>query len=60
MTKDGIVGYVKEKHVKQSYYKEVQGSFVPPVYTAQTRPEKINLYSTRYSARIPVKSWKSL
>lgn len=43
MTKDGIVGYVKEKHVKQSYYKEVQGSFVPPVYTAQTRPEKINL-----------------
>jgi len=43
ITKDGIVGYVKEKHVKESYYKEVQGSFVPPVYTAQTRPEKINL-----------------
>lgn len=43
MTKDGIIGYVKEKNVKESYYKEISGIFTPPDYTSQTRPEKINL-----------------
>lgn len=43
MTKDGIIGFVKEKHVKTSYYKEISSTFTPLVYTAQTRPDKINL-----------------
>ncbi|TAH67730.1 MAG: glycosyl hydrolase family 18 [Anaerolineaceae bacterium] len=43
MTKDGIIGYVKEKNVKTSYYKEIKSSFTAPEYTAQTRPDKINL-----------------
>ena len=43
MTKDGIIGYVKEKNVKESYYKEISSTFTPPEYTSQTRPEKINL-----------------
>ena len=43
MTKDGVIGYVREKHVKGSYYKELTSSFKPPEYTAQSRPYKINL-----------------
>lgn len=43
MTKDGIIGYVREKYVKESYYKELQSSFKPPEYTSQTRADKINL-----------------
>ena len=43
MTMDGVIGYVKEKHVKPSYYKEILSTFTSPEYTAQTRPEKINL-----------------
>ena len=43
MTKDGVIGYVREKNVKESYYKEISSTFTPPVYTAQTRPDKINL-----------------
>jgi spore germination protein YaaH len=43
MTKDGVIGYVREKNVKASYYKEIHSTFSPPLYTAQTRPDKINL-----------------
>lgn len=43
MTKNGIIGYVKEKNVKTSYYKEIQSDFNPPEYTRLTRPNKINL-----------------
>jgi spore germination protein YaaH len=43
MTKDGIIGYVKEKNVKASYYKEILSTFTPPEYTTQTRPDKINM-----------------
>ena len=43
MTKDGVIGYVREKHVKTSYYKEIKSTFKAPEYTAQTRADKINL-----------------
>ena len=43
MTKDGIIGYVKDKNVKDSYYKDISSTFTSPVYTAQTRTDKINL-----------------
>ncbi len=43
MTNDGVIGYVREKNVKESYYKEISSTFIPPVYTAQSRPDKINL-----------------
>ena len=43
MTEEGIVGYVRNKHVKQSFYKTLQSTYQEPEYTAQTRPGKINL-----------------
>ena len=43
MTKEGIIGYVKNKHIKESYYKTLSSNFKEPEYTSQTRPEKINL-----------------
>ncbi len=43
MTGDGIIGYVKEKYVKKSFYKTMESSFKAPEYTAQTRQGKINL-----------------
>jgi spore germination protein YaaH len=43
MTRNGVIGYVREKNVKESYYKEISSTFTPPVYTAQTRPDMINL-----------------
>lgn len=43
MTEDGIIGYVKEKHIKKSYYKTLKSTYNEPEYTAQTRPYKINL-----------------
>ena len=43
MTKDGIMGFVKEKHVKESYFKKLESDYKPLEYTSQTRPYKINL-----------------
>lgn len=43
MTQDGIKGYVKEKYTKESSYVKLENDFQEPVYTAQTRPGKINL-----------------
>ena len=43
MTKEGIIGYVRDKYVKESFYKTISSDFKEPEYTSQTRPEKINL-----------------
>ncbi|MBE5967961.1 MAG: glycosyl hydrolase family 18 [Lachnospiraceae bacterium] len=43
MTDEGIIGYVKNKHIKETYYKTFSSDFKEPEYTSQTRPEKINL-----------------
>ncbi len=43
MTTDGIKGYVKSKHTKESAYKTIGSSYQAPEYTAQTRPGSINL-----------------
>lgn len=43
MTEDGIFGYVKDKHVKKSYYDKLESTFTPLEYTDQTRQDTINL-----------------
>jgi len=43
MTEDGIMGYVRNKHIKESFYETVDSDYLPPKYTAQTRSGKINL-----------------
>ncbi|HPU63218.1 MAG TPA: glycosyl hydrolase family 18 protein [Mobilitalea sp.] len=43
MTQDGVIGYVKEKHLKESYYKTKGSAYQAPEYTSLTRSEKINL-----------------
>lgn len=43
MTMDGIIGYVREKYLNASFYKEVESAFKPLEYTSQSRSDKINL-----------------
>ncbi len=43
MTVDGIKGYVREKHVKKSFYQTIESSYIEPEYTAQIRPGKVNM-----------------
>ena len=43
MTADGIIGYVRNKHIKKSFYKTIESDYVAPEYVTQTRPGKINL-----------------
>ncbi|MDF2538927.1 MAG: hypothetical protein K0S76_1948 [Herbinix sp.] len=43
MTEDGIIGYVKNSNVIDSFYKSLVSSYQEPVYTSQTRQEKINM-----------------
>lgn len=43
ITEEGIIGYVKDKTVKKSSYKNLESTYQPPVYTSQTRPGKINM-----------------
>ncbi|CUH91718.1 glycosyl hydrolase family 18 protein [Herbinix luporum] len=43
MTKEGIIGYVRERHVQDSYYKTIESTYEPPEYTSQLRNDKINL-----------------
>lgn len=43
MTQEGIIGYMKSKNAKKSYYKTIDSDFQAPEYTAQTRSGKINL-----------------
>lgn len=43
MTSDGVKGYVKKKSLKKAEYKKLESTFQAPVYTSQTRDEKINM-----------------
>lgn len=43
LTKDGVIGYVKNKNIKQSYYKKVESNYNSPEYTSLTRGGKVNL-----------------
>lgn len=43
ITEDGIRGYVKEKHTKESSYKTIKSSYQAPVYASQKRSKKINM-----------------
>lgn len=43
MNEEGVIGYVREKHIKASYHKSIQGTYEAPEYTAQLRSDKINL-----------------
>jgi spore germination protein YaaH len=43
MTADGIRGYVKSKYTREAEYQKLESSFVPPVYTSQTRPGSVNM-----------------
>lgn len=43
MTQDGIIGYVREKHVKESYYKTIESTYEAPEYTSLKRSGKINM-----------------
>lgn len=48
MTEDGIVGYVREKDTKKSYYKDLVSNYVAPEYTSSLKQEKINLVFHQY------------
>lgn len=43
MTKEGIIGYVRNKHVKEAFYETLSSDYVAPEYTTQLRPGKINI-----------------
>ncbi len=43
MTKDGVIGYVKSKHMNDSYYEELKSDFEEPIYSNIKKDEKINL-----------------
>lgn len=43
MTKEGVIGYVRDNHVGKSAYMEVESSFKEPEYTDQTRDYRVNL-----------------
>lgn len=43
MTQDGVIGYVKTKYVKNSYYETKKSDFKPPAYTSIHKDYKINL-----------------
>lgn len=43
MTKDGIIGYVKDKHTAKSYYKTLTSNFKEPEYIHTKKETPINL-----------------
>lgn len=43
ITKDGIIGFVRNKHVSESYYKLIESSFEEPEYTQTKKASPINL-----------------
>jgi len=43
MTTDGIRGYVKSKNTKKAFHQTLSSDYKAPEYTAQTRPDKINM-----------------
>lgn len=42
-TEDGVIGYVKTKYVKNSYYETIESNFKEPDYTSIHKDYKINL-----------------
>ncbi len=43
MTKDGVIGYVKQKHVSESYYETVESDYEEAVYSSIAKDYKVNL-----------------
>ncbi|BCJ96722.1 hypothetical protein acsn021_42910 [Anaerocolumna cellulosilytica] len=43
MTEDGVIGYVRNKHVAESYYETLISDFEAPEYTHISKDKKINL-----------------
>lgn len=43
MTKDGVIGFVKEKYLKDSYYQKLENDYVYPEYTSIKKEKTINL-----------------
>jgi len=43
MTADGVIGYVKNKYVKESYYQAIKSEYQAPEYTHITKDGTINL-----------------
>lgn len=43
MTKDGVIGYVKNKFLKETYYETLENDYVYPEYTSISKNTTINL-----------------
>ncbi|MDF2587300.1 MAG: glycoside hydrolase family 18 [Anaerocolumna sp.] len=43
MTEDGVIGYVKNKFIVESYYDTVKSDYTAPEYTHITKDQKVNL-----------------
>lgn len=43
MTSNGIVGFVRDKHISDSYYKKTESTFQPPEYVQTKRQEPLNV-----------------
>jgi spore germination protein YaaH len=43
MTVDGVIGYLREKHAKESAYQTMKSAYQEPEYTVQARTGKVNL-----------------
>lgn len=43
MTEDGVIGYVKNKSLQESYYETLKSDFVAPEYTHITKEGTVNL-----------------
>jgi len=43
MTEDGIIGYVRNKHIRESEYEKIESDYVAPEYTHITKEGTINL-----------------
>jgi spore germination protein YaaH len=43
MTEDGVIGYVKNKFITESYYETIKSDYKAPEYTHITEGQKVNL-----------------
>lgn len=43
ITQDGVIGYVKNKYLKKSYYKTLSSDFEKPTYSSISKDYKVNL-----------------
>lgn len=43
MTKEGIIGYVRNKHMGETYYEALKSDYVAPIYRNMQKEGKINL-----------------